>query len=222
MQRANKSIGETGAVFEALGLDPSVGPVQMRKNIESRRDATAEAAARRERLRLAIAHKTYEFNTHGVEMNQRYRSAAVVPDGTPEPAFVRDRELYYHATTWPGAHLPHVWLQRDGRMVSTLDIAGKGRFVVLTGIGGQAWCDAAQHISAALGVDIAAFMIGPGQDLTDLYGDWAEAREVGEDGCVLVRPDAHVGWRTAASGDERQRLLEVMGSILGRPEGRGV
>jgi 2,4-dichlorophenol 6-monooxygenase len=220
VQRANKSIGDTGAVFDALGLDPSVGPTQMRENIESLKDASAEAAARRERLRRAIAHKTYEFNTHGVEMNQRYRSAAIISDGTAEPAYVRDRELFYHPTTWPGAHLPHVWLQRDGRMVSTLDVAGKGRFVVLTGIGGQAWLDAARHASAALGVEIAAFMIGPGQDLTDLYGDWAEAREVGEDGCVLVRPDAHVGWRAAASGNERQRLGEVMSAILGRPQGR--
>jgi len=220
VQRANKSIGDTGVVFEALGLDASAGPLQMRKNIESRKDSTAEAASRRERLRLAIAHKTYEFNTHGVEMNQRYRSAAVVPDGTPEPAFARDSELYYQATTWPGAHLPHAWLQRDGRMVSTLDIAGKGRFAVLTGIGGEAWTEAARHASAALGVEVAAFVIGPGHELTDLYGDWAEAREIGEDGCVLVRPDAHVGWRAARSGHERQRLLEAMSSILGRTPAR--
>ncbi len=216
VQRANKSIGETGAVFEALGLDASAGPVQMRKNIESRKDNTAESAARRERLRLAIARKTYEFNTHGVEMNQRYSSAAVVPDGTPEPAYVRDRELYYQATTWPGARLPHAWLQRDGRMVSTLDVAGKGRFVVLTGIGGEVWAEAARHASGKLGLEIAAFVIGPGHELTDLYGDWAEAREIDEGGCVLVRPDAHVGWRAAASGNEQQRLLDAMSSILGR------
>ena len=221
VQRANKSIGDTGAVFEALGLDAAAGPVQMRKNIESRKDDTAEAAARREKLRLAIAHKTYEFNTHGVEMNQRYSSAAVVPDGTPEPAFVRDRELFHQATTWPGAHLPHAWLQRDGRMVSTLDVVGKGRFVLLTGIGGAPWAEAARQASVTLGLEIAAVVIGPGHELTDLYGDWAEAREIGEDGCVLVRPDAHVGWRAAASGNEQQRLLEAMSSILGRAA-RGV
>jgi 2,4-dichlorophenol 6-monooxygenase len=34
-------------------------------------------------------------------------------------------------------------------------------------------------------------VIGPGREYIDLYGDWAGAREVGEDGRVLVRPDAH-------------------------------
>ena len=63
----------------------------------------------------AIELKNYEFNAHGVELGQRYRSGAVVADGTPEPAYDRDPELYYHPTTWPGARLPHVWLEPRGR-----------------------------------------------------------------------------------------------------------
>ena len=47
--------------------------------------------------------------------SHRYRSAAVVRDGTPEPEFTRDPELYYHPTTWPGARLPHVWLEHGRR-----------------------------------------------------------------------------------------------------------
>ena len=47
-------------------------------------------------------------------MNQRYASGAVVADGTAEPEYKRDRELYYQATTWPGAHLPHVWVEHHG------------------------------------------------------------------------------------------------------------
>jgi 2,4-dichlorophenol 6-monooxygenase len=42
-----------------------------------------------------------------VELNQHYTSSAVVPYGTAELEYRRDRELYYQATTWPGAHLPH-------------------------------------------------------------------------------------------------------------------
>ena len=48
-------------------------------------------------------------------MNQRYRSAAVITDGQPEPAFAKDAELHYQPTTWPGARLPHAWLFGDGR-----------------------------------------------------------------------------------------------------------
>ena len=216
VQRANKSIEETGPIFAALGLVGTTDAAQMRRNMEARKGSTPEAAIQRERLRQAIAHKCYEFNTHGVEMNQRYCSAAVVPDSTPEPAFDRDPELHYHPTTWPGARLPHVWLQKNGRSVSTLDLAGKGRFAVLTGIGGEGWVEAARKASAIYGVEIAPFVIGPGRDLTDLYGEWANMKEINEAGCVLIRPDAHVGWRAAEAGDEENRLTAALASILGR------
>jgi len=216
VKRANKSIGETGPIFESLGLSPGIGVAQMWSNMEARKGTSPEAAEQRERLRQAILQKNYEFNTHGVELNQRYRSAAVVPDDTPEPPFERDAELYFHPTTWPGARLPHVWLQKDGHAISTLDVAGSGRFVVLTGIGGDGWIEAAKSASAQFGMAIDAFVIGPGRELTDLYGEWAEAREIGESGCLLVRPDAHVGWRAADAGDEQNRLSAAVARILGR------
>ena len=216
VKRANKSIGETAPIFEALGLQPGIAADQMWRNMEARKASSPEAAAQREWLRKAVWQKNYEFNAHGVELNQRYRSAAVVSDGTPEPPFERDPELYFHPTTWPGARLPHVWLQKDGHPISTLDVAGQGRFVVLTGIGGEGWMDAARKASARYGIAIEGFVIGPGHDLTDLYGEWAEAREIGESGCLLVRPDAHVGWRAAEAGDEENRLASAVAQILGR------
>ncbi len=215
VKRANQSIADTGAIFEALGLNDTSDVAQMWRNMEARKGGTPGAAAQREKLRQAIAHKSYEFNTHGVEMNQRYRSAAVVSDGTPAPSFDRDPELYYHPTTWPGARLPHVWLQKDGRPISTLDVVGKGRFVVFTGIGGERWVEAARKEAAAQGIGIEGLVIGPGRDLTDLYGEWADAREIGETGCLLIRPDAHVGWRASEGGNEEKRLASVVVRILG-------
>src|SRR6202042_3850193 len=82
-----------------------------------------------------------------------------------------------------------------GHKVSTHDLAGKGRFALLTGISGQAWAAAAQQVAGQIGIEIAAYVIGPGREHTDLYDDWARLREVAEDGCVLVRPDAHIAWR---------------------------
>src|ERR1700736_2226870 len=133
--RANKSIDDFPPIFEAVGLLSSTDPAQARKNIEARKAPTEEGKARRKKLYDAIAQKSYECNCHGVEMNQRYVSGAVISDGTPEPASTRDHELYYHATTWPGAHLPHVWVEQRGIRKSTLDLAGNGRFTLLTGIG---------------------------------------------------------------------------------------
>jgi 2,4-dichlorophenol 6-monooxygenase len=105
--------------------------------------------------------------------------------------------------------------------VSTHDLAGKGRFALLTGISGQRWADAARRVSDRLGIEISALVIGPGREYTDLYDDWSRLREVSEAGCVLVRPDAHVAWRAAAMvADPESALLEALELILDRG-GRG-
>jgi 2,4-dichlorophenol 6-monooxygenase len=215
--RANQSIEEFGPIFGALGLLDTTDPVRMRANMEARKANTSHALEQREALRKAIAFKSYEFNCHGVEMNQRYRSTAIVNDGTPEPEWRRDRELYYQPTTWPGARLPHVWLERDGKKVSTLDVVGKGRFSLLTGIAGEAWVAAAAEAARVCGVDVVAHVIGPGRDLIDIYGDWAEVREVAERGCVLVRPDAHIAWRTNDADQATDRLMATIRQILDQP-----
>ncbi|KAJ3335231.1 hypothetical protein HDU93_006097 [Gonapodya sp. JEL0774] len=217
--RSNKSLEEFGATMVALGVVGAKDEEEMRKGIASRCDDTPEGLQRREALRKALELKDYEFNAHGVEMGHRYTSKAVVVDGTPEPAYTRDPELYYHPTTWPGARLPHVWLldSGTGRRVSTHDLAGKGRFALFTGISGSKWAEAAMKVSEMLGVDVVPYIIGPGRAYLDVYEDWARAREVEESGCILVRPDAHVGWRSATLGiDPAGKLLEVMAQILDR------
>jgi len=65
-------------------------------------------------------------------------------------------------------------------------------------------------------VEIACFVIGPGREVLDLYDDWARLREVAESGCVLVRPDAQVGWRRQVVADDCiTELARVMNRILG-------
>lgn len=216
--RANKSIGDFPPIFEAVGLLSSADPDQARRNIEARKAPTEEGKARRKKLYDAIALKSYEFNCHGVEMNQRYASNAVVSDGTPQPAFTRDHELYYQATTWPGAHLPHVWVEHHGIRKSTLDLAGKGRFTLLTGIGGECWRAAAAVVEAAYGLPVDVVSIGPaGCDAQDIYADWYRQSEVDEDGCVLVRPDMYVAWRVKqAVAGASEVLVGVFGQLLGR------
>lgn len=221
VERSNQSIAEFGAIFEAFGLTDTDDPVQMRAHMDARTENTPEGAARREKLRTAIEVKNYEFNAHGVELNHRYRSRAVVSDGTSEPPYARDPQLHYQPTTWPGARLPHCWVEYEGETVSTLDLVGKGRFTVLTGIAGRAWCEAASEVSRLIEAHIASFVIGPGQEILDLYDDWARLSDIGEGGCVLVRPDAHVGWRHHDASDNAvAELHRAMQIILGASEGK--
>ena len=217
VDRANKSVAEFGPIFDALGLTDTQDPEKMKENMAKRKENTPEAESQRETIRKSILFKSYEFNCHGVEMNQRYNSNAVVSDGTQEPQYQRDHELYYQATTWPGAHLPHVWLGDKDHPVSTLDVTGKGKFTLLTGIGGEAWIEAANSVSEKLNIDISTVQIGPGRDYSDLYGEWADAREIEDSGCLLVRPDFHIAFRsTVVTGNPNDQLESTLRSILGK------
>ncbi|MER5451527.1 FAD-dependent monooxygenase [Streptomyces sp. NPDC002764] len=213
--RANRSIGETAPIFEALdGLSPQT-PEQLWANIAARKDATEAARKQRAALREAIAHKVYEFNAHGVDLNQRYDSAAIVSDGTPDPGFDRDPELYHQPSSRPGARLPHAWITSGTRTLSTLDTVGRGRFTLLTGIGGESWVRAAESCDPR----VATVVIGPGREYEDPYGDWARLSEVADGGALLVRPDGFVGFRhgTAAVSDAaaEQLLTDALRRILG-------
>lgn len=216
--RANKSIEEFGPIFKALGLLDSVDPVKMQENMDARCDDTAEAELQRAAIREAIAYKVYEFDAHGVEMNHRYASNAVIPDGQAEPAFEKDAELHYQPTTWPGARLPHAWLfGKQGQKVSTLDLTGHGLFTILTGIGGDGWVEAAKSVSKEFGLPITVHKIGPRQEWQDLVGDWANAREIRDAGALLVRPDHHVAWRSEGMvADPEAELRRVLKSILNK------
>ncbi|MCP5201156.1 MAG: FAD-dependent monooxygenase [Gammaproteobacteria bacterium] len=217
--RANQSIAEFGPIFAALGMTGGTDHARIRASMDARCDATPAGAAQRAALREAIAFKRYEFDAHGVEMNQRYRSGAVVSDDQPEPAFERDAELHYQATTWPGARLPHAWVfdGATGAEVSTLDLCGKGRFTLFTGIGGAAWATAARTVGAELGLDLAVHVIGPRRAHVDHRGDWARASEIEDDGCIVVRPDQHVAWRAQhLASDPAHALRRVLRKILAR------
>lgn len=216
--RANQSISEFGPIFEGLGMTESTDPKIMQANMDKRCDSTPSAEKQRAAIQEAIAFKKYEFDAHGVEMNQRYRSSAIETDGQMEPAFELDAELHYQPTTWPGARIPHVWIFDDkGDKHSTLDLTGKGKFVILTGINGEAWATAAESVSKKLGIDLVTHVIGPRRSLIDHTGDWAHARETNESGCVLVRPDQHVCWRAdELSENPEAELLRVFDAILDR------
>jgi 2,4-dichlorophenol 6-monooxygenase len=216
--RANQSIDEFGPIFQALGLTDTNDPIIMKKNMQKRFQADKEGEGIRERLRKAIAFKNYEFDAHGVDMNQRYYSNAIENDGQKEPAFKRDKELHFDQTSWPGARLPHVWVfDRLGKKVSTLDLAGKGMFSIFTGLNGKAWVSAAEKLSVKLNIEISTNVIGPGAQIEDYTGDWARVREIDDGGALIVRPDQHVCARFFSSvensGEELERVFKKIFGI---------
>ncbi len=217
VERAYKSLEDNRAMMATLGLRPGQSAGDRARAFEILKAPTEQGAARRKAWRAAVQSKHYTVNALGVELNQTYRSRAVVPDGVTEPIFERDADLHHHVTTSPGARLPHCWLEWNGKQVSTQDVCGKERFTILTGIGGRPWDTAAQAVKESTGVDVIVREIGFGLAIRDPYDDWARLSGVEDSGCILVRPDMHVAWRCNRAGsDASDRLAAVFQTILAR------
>ena len=86
---------------------------------------------------------------------------------------------------------------------------------MFTGIGGHAWKMAAVTVSKQLRITVNAYSIGMHQDYEDTYLDWEAVREIEDDGCILVRPDRFVAWRSKTMLlDAEERLTTILKNIL--------
>ncbi|WP_328617439.1 FAD-dependent monooxygenase [Amycolatopsis sp. NBC_00355] len=218
VDRANLSRDQFGPIFAALGIAGDTDSDGITAGLETCLAPTPEGASKRRELAKAIELKHYEFNAHGVEMDQRYVSGAVLPDGVAPTDSERDPELFHRPSTEPGAKLPHAWLVgAHGRRVSTLDLVGGGRWTVLTGLTGAAWGDAAAKVGAELGLDLRTVRVGD-PETRDAYGDWSRLSGIAEDGCLLVRPDGYIAWRSHTSSPTAvPTLLAALRDLLDRP-----
>ena len=185
--------------------------------IERLHATTIEGANARQTLQEALELKNTEFNAQGVEMNQRYKSNAVIFDPADgEEIWEKDPVLYLQATTRPGAKIPHVWLvDKNGHKVSTLDVVGKGMFSLVTGLSGQAWVGGAAELNLSYLRTVVIGEVGT----EDPYYNWRRMSEIEEGGALLVRPDGYIAWRHIGSvmdiDEARVKLNEVLKALLG-------
>jgi 2-polyprenyl-6-methoxyphenol hydroxylase-like FAD-dependent oxidoreductase len=142
----------------------------------------------------------------------RYHSPAVAhaagPDTSDEIALVAGKAL----TGTPGTRVPHLWLRRQGQRISTLDLLD-GRFTLLTGSAGSAWCTARPALKNAVGIDLAAYRIGRHTHIdADLHPaepgpGWSDRLGIAPDGAILIRPDGFVAWRSATQAKRPESAL---------------
>jgi hypothetical protein len=148
-----------------------------------------------------------------IELGYLYRSPAVLteagsPDGHEDP-----RQSFGR----PGSRAPHLWLERKGARISTIDVFGRG-FVLLAGPDGAEWLRAAREASTAIpGLPLECHMIGAGE-LRDPDHAFPRAFGISAAGASLIRPDGFVAWRSpaAAPQDAPQQLRSVLQKLLAR------
>ncbi|HEX3936267.1 MAG TPA: hypothetical protein VHX43_02085 [Xanthobacteraceae bacterium] len=129
-------------------------------------------------MKLAREEAPKSFRVIGAELGYRYGGSPIICDepGGPAPNIEE-----YQPTTWPGARLPHVWLEAG--KVSVHDQIGDGFTLLRLG--------ANREDHAALTKAFA----GLGAPFSVLDLDSAAARRVYGFDCLIVRPDLHVVWR---------------------------
>lgn len=156
----------------------------------------------------------------------RYRSRAVLSEDAPTLAGegregdgeIELLEKPDAVAGQPGTRVPHLWVERRGQRISTLDLLDGG-FVLLAGPAGAPWQKAASNASGSLGITLSAYRVGADGELFDLDNAWQTRMGVPADGVVLVRPDGFVAWRTGTRpADPEPLLVQVLATILCRSD----
>jgi 2-polyprenyl-6-methoxyphenol hydroxylase-like FAD-dependent oxidoreductase len=140
-------------------------------------DTTSGQAARDNLAKVAAVEQRKVNEMIGAELGYRYVDSPIIDNvpGGPEQLF-RD----YQPTSWPGARLPHVWLE-DGTPIQ--DRISNAAYTLL--------CLNARHETAALERAFRARSV----PFNVLQIASEPARAIYERDLILLRPDMHVVWR---------------------------
>jgi len=155
-------------------------------------DNSAAGAETRDRLAAVADIEQRKSNEMiGAELGYRYVDSPIIANvpGGPEHLF---RE--YQPTTWPGARLPHVWLE-DGTPLQDRIPDG---YAILK-LGGTR--------ADARGLQDALRARGAPATVIDVRG--ARARDIYDCDLILVRPDLHVVWRGNAAPENPARIAAI-------------
>lgn len=140
-----------------------------------------------------------------IELGYIYRSAGILSEaghtvihGDPHQAAGR-----------PGTRAPHLWLERDGERLSSLDLYGNAP-VLLAGPRGAPWCQAAATFPLLTFHRI-------GIDLTDPDDRFTEVLGLSPSGAALIRPDGFIAWRSRQLvGDLQGELRHALDALFVR------
>ncbi|KEY66394.1 hypothetical protein S7711_05828 [Stachybotrys chartarum IBT 7711] len=219
---SNATFRDQSKVYEAFGmLEPYSDKAT--EAITELSEGSAAGEARRRQVYDSLGIMRSEVDSTGLAMNQFYTSTAVYLDDEvgkgPEASVYAITEPV--VTTYPGSRLPHAFIDTPTRLheMSIHKAVGHGFFYLIIGEGGQAWRDAVDDIAKNTNIPIKSLGIGFGLEYHDVYRRWQTVRAVDDDGCVLVRPDRFIAWRSKkAVLDCQAKLLQILDKILSRHE----
>jgi putative polyketide hydroxylase len=143
-----------------------------------------------------------------MEIGYKYHSSAILSETDDDGALHEDPR---ESRGRPGTRAPHLFLERAGHRLSTLDLFGK-HFVLLAGADGNEWCSLSQEVN---GVIVESHRIGAAGDISDPERRFTDSYGISSSGAVLVRPDGFVAWRAREMSEMAEKVLvEAISSIV--------
>lgn len=148
-------------------------------------------------------------NDLNIELGYVYRSRAILGEAPDDgAAHLSPRE----SRGRPGTRAPHLWLERRGQRLSSLDLYDH-RFVLLAGPMAEEWCRCAAMAAAEENVELC--LLRPGTDgLEDPTGGLSDLHGIEPTGCVLVRPDGFIAWRARTAQAASAAVVRSVLSII--------
>jgi|SRR5579885_370180 2-polyprenyl-6-methoxyphenol hydroxylase-like FAD-dependent oxidoreductase len=160
-----------------------------RPNIRDNSPAGAETRAKLAAVADVEQRKSNEMI--GAELGYRYVDSPIICNipGGPEHLF-----RVYQPTTWPGARLPHVWLDGGTPMQDRIPDG----YTILRLAGTRADAGGLQRAIAARGAPVTVLDV-PDDVAREIYGY----------DLILIRPDMHVVWRGNAAPEDAGHVAAV-------------
>jgi hypothetical protein len=125
----------------------------------------------------------------GAELGYRYQDSPLIAN---EPGGPEDPLRKYQPTTWPGARLPHVWLEGHTAIQDRI-----GRGYTLLRLGGSK--EETRSLKEAMRAPFEVLDV-PDVAARDLYGF----------DLILLRPDMHIAWRGNQMPADPRQLAEMV------------
>lgn len=139
------------------------------------------------RIGQAVERQREHFNSISLQLGFSYAEAYGAADDVQ--TFVPRAD--------PGFRMPHAWLARDGKRISTLDLLDPTAFTLVVGAPG--WPIPETPVPLRV-VDVSQLRFET---------DWRRLVKIEERGALLVRPDGHIVERIA-DGATLERALAVL------------
>ncbi len=145
-----------------------------------------------------------------LELGQIYRSTSIIGAGAELPAAARPDEW----AGQPGTRAPHLWVERAGERISTLDLFERCWIVLAED---PRWIAAAAAARETLGIDVRGLLVGTDFQPPDRDA-FRKAVGIGPDGATLIRPDGVIAWRAieARGRSDRRARPRRRDGVIGR------